>query len=362
MAQRIKGFDGLRAIAFLLVFVSHKFVMPVTDRFGSLAVWIFFVLSGFLITRILAGQRSKVEMGQTSRNDALLGFYRSRVFRILPPYYALLAVLAVLAACGLYDLNSAGRQWANVLFYSNIYIERHGWQGDLGHLWSLAVEQQYYLLFAPLVLFLPRHALPGVCVAMLIVSVVGNISFIAAGRPLVTFDVNSIVNIGLFGLGGLAGLFVDRPLPRWLLNDVAMVAVFALILSAPLVLANPGFLEISRPAVGILVACLLVQISQQQVSAVVKMLDLAPIRWIGVISYAAYLFHPVIHSNSILAFFDLPVPAEHRWTVAIDFMLTIAFAAASWVFLEQPMIRFGQRLKMARPDSSRLPQKADAKG
>lgn len=362
MSHRIKGFDGLRAIAFLLVFVSHKLPMPVTERLGSLAVWIFFVLSGFLITRILAGQRSKVEMGQKSRNEALLGFYRSRVFRILPPYYALLAVLAVLSACGLYDLNSAGRQWSNILFYSNFYIERHGWQGDLGHLWSLAVEQQYYLLFAPLVLFLPRHAVPGVCLALLIASVVGNILFIAAGRPLVTFDVNSIVNIGLFGFGGLAGVFAGRPLPRLLLNDVMIVVVSALILSMPLVLANPGFLEISRPAVGILAACLLIQISQQQDSLVVSLLDLAPIRWIGVISYAAYLFHPVIHSNAILAFLDLPIPTEHRWTVAIDFLLTLVFAAASWVFLEQPMIRLGHRRKMHRPDSSPLPQKADAKG
>lgn len=361
MAQRIKGFDGLRAIAFLLVFVSHKLPTPVTERQGSLAVWIFFVLSGFLITRILARQKSRVEMGQASRSEALLGFYRTRAFRILPPYYALLAVLALLAACGLYDLNSTGRQWSNIFFYSNIYIERHGWQGDLGHLWSLAVEQQYYLFFAPLVLFLPRKAFPAICAALLIVSTIGNVLFISDGRPLVTFDVNSIVNIGLFGVGGLAGLFADRPLPRWLQNDAAILVVLALILSLPLVLANPGFLEFSRPAVGILAACLLVQISQQQDGPVVKMLDFAPIRWIGIISYAAYLFHPVIHSDAILSFLSLPIPSQHRWTVAIDFLLTIVFASASWVFLEQPMIRLGHRLKFQRPDGTRLSQKADAK-
>ncbi|HML28746.1 MAG TPA: acyltransferase [Hyphomicrobium sp.] len=357
MSQRIRGFDGLRGIAFLLVFISHKVVMPVTDRMGSLAVWIFFVLSGFLITRILAAQRSKIEMGRTSRNDALLGFYRTRAFRIFPPYYALLAVLAILAASGHYDLGDAGRQWANLLYYSNIYIERHGWRDDLGHFWSLAVEQQYYLVFAPLVLFLPRALVPGLCLALLIVSIAATVLFIFDGRPPITFDVSSLVNIGLFGFGGLAGLLADRPLPRWLLNDGAIVIVFALVLLPPVLLSNPEFAELSRPAVGIFAACLLVQITQCQDGLTVKALDWAPIRWVGVISYAAYLFHPVIHSNAFLEFFGLPSPDQHRWIVVLDFVLTLIFASASWALLEQPLIRFGHRLKARRFDEGRELQK-----
>ncbi|WP_024276130.1 acyltransferase [Hyphomicrobium sp. 802] len=357
LSQRIRGFDGLRAIAFLLVFVSHKVIMPVTDRIGSLAVWIFFVLSGFLITRILAGQRSKIEMGRTSRKEALLGFYLTRAFRIFPPYYALLAVLAILAASGHYDLGDAGRQWANLLFYSNIYIERHGWRDDLGHFWSLAVEQQYYLVFAPLVLFLPRAVVSRLCVALLIVSIAATVLFIADRRPPITFDVNSLVNIGLFGFGGLAGLFADRPLPRWLLNDWAIVIVFALVLSPPILLSNPEFAELSRPAVGFLAACLLVQITQCQDGLAVRALDLAPIRWVGVISYGAYLFHPVIHSNAFLEFFGLPIPLLHRWIVVLDFLLTILFASASWLLLEQPLIRLRQRLTTRQLDGVRAFQK-----
>ena len=247
MSQRIRGFDGLRAIAFLLVFVSHKWIMPVTDRLGSVAVWIFFVLSGFLITRILAGHRSRVEAGRASHYEALADFYRSRVFRIFPPYYAVLAVLTALAAAGLYNLGAAGRQWADLLFYSNIYIEQHGWRGELGHLWSLAVEQQYYLVFAPLVLFTPRARLPALCVALVAVSVVAHIFFLVRGAPQVTFDVNSFINIGLFGIGGLAGLFADRPLPRWLLNDVSIVVVFILFLTI-VSLPVPVFSEYGRLA------------------------------------------------------------------------------------------------------------------
>ena len=350
MSKRIKGFDGLRAIAFLLVFVSHKWVVPVTDRLGSVAVWLFFVLSGFLITRILADQKTRIEAGQAKGQDSLIGFYRSRALRIFPAYYTLLAVLALFAASGHYNLESAGRQWANWLFYSNIYIEAHGWKGDLGHLWSLAVEQQYYLLFAPLVFFVvPRSRLPALCVALLGVSIVAHIFFLIHGAPLVTFDVNSFINIGLFGMGGLAGLYAARPLPRWMLNDVAIVAVLVLFLSIAS-LPVPYFSEYGRVA-GVLAACLLVQITQRQESAVVAALDVAPVRWLGVISYAAYLFHPVIHSDSILAFFGVATPA-HRWTIVMDFAITVVLATASWILLEAPLMRLGRRRRTKAPQNN----------
>lgn len=355
LSQRIRGFDGLRAIAFLLVFVSHKWLLPVTDRLGSVAVWVFFVLSGFLITRILANHRSRIEAGRVSYYEALTDFYHSRAFRIFPPYYAVLAVLTVLTAAGLYNLGAASRQWADLLFYSNIYIEQHGWSGELGHLWSLAVEQQYYLVFAPLVLFTPRARLPALCVALVVVSVVAHIYFLARGAPQLVFDINSFINIGLFGIGGLAGLFADRPLPRWLLNDVSIVAVFSLFLTV-VALPVPVFSEYGRLA-GVLAACLLIQIAQHQSGGAVRALEFAPIRGLGTISYAAYLFHPMIHSAALPALFGISGPVPHRWTMAMDLAITIALATASWVMLEAPLMRLGRRRKTKLPSDSQALQK-----
>jgi len=108
--QRIRGFDGLRALAFLMVFVSHKMPTVRTDAVGTAGVWLFFVLSGFLITRILARFRERIETGSESVSGGLSAFYLSRTARIMPVYYAFLAVLSVLSQLGHIELGEKGRQ------------------------------------------------------------------------------------------------------------------------------------------------------------------------------------------------------------------------------------------------------------
>ena len=152
---RIRGFDGLRALAFLLVFISHKAPSPVTDRYGTAGVWIFFVLSGFLITRILAEARGGIDAGRSSFRSSLSRFYVRRTARIFPVYYVFLAVVTVAGLWGLVEVGSPARQLSNWFYLSNIYIGLNGWETRLGHLWSLAVEEQFYLLFAPLALACP---------------------------------------------------------------------------------------------------------------------------------------------------------------------------------------------------------------
>lgn len=193
------------------------------------------------------------------------------------------------------------------------------------------------------------------CVALVAVSVVAHIYFLARGAPQLIFDINSFINIGLFGIGGLAGLFADRPLPRWLLNDVSIVAVFSLFLTV-VALPVPVFSEYGRLA-GVLAACLLIQIAQHQSGVVVRALEFAPIRGLGTISYAAYLFHPMIHSATLPALFGISGPVPHRWTMAMDLAITIALATASWVMLEAPLMRLGRRRKTKLPSDGQALQK-----
>jgi peptidoglycan/LPS O-acetylase OafA/YrhL len=148
----IPGLDGMRAIAFAVVFVGHSGLKKIPGGFG---VTIFFFLSGYLITTLL-----RIESDRTG-TISISQFYLRRTVRIFPPMYVTLAVWALLAAAGVFV---GTVYWQSILvafFYLTNYINfiaPHGISGGLGILWSLAVEEHFYLLFPWLfLLFLRRR-------------------------------------------------------------------------------------------------------------------------------------------------------------------------------------------------------------
>ncbi|MCJ2094656.1 acyltransferase [Methylobacterium sp. J-072] len=336
--RRIIGFDGLRAVAFLMVFVSHKAPSPRTEAVGSAGVWLFFVLSGFLIVRILAASRVRIEAGAATPMDSLRVFYRNRFTRIVPVYYVFLLVLYTTPLGRSLNLGDESFKLATWLYGTNFYVERHGWGTELGHLWSLAVEQQFYLLFAPAALFLPRRYLGALCGALIGASVLMHAALWWAGASLVSFDVDTLANLGLIALGGLAGLHT-KPLPGWLRNDAVLVGVLAAFLALPLLAGEPGRWLLLGRLSGILAALLLLQIAQSPGSRAVALLDSAWLRRIGVISYGAYLFHVPLHAEQVLAALGLHLAAPRSVTLALDLALTLLLAEASWRLLEAPARR-----------------------
>lgn len=335
-SARIRGFDGLRAVAFLLVFISHKAPSPLSDRYGTAGVWIFFVLSGFLITRILAGAREEIDAGRSSFRSSLSRFYVRRTARIFPVYYAFLAVVTVAGLWGLVEVGSTGRQLSNWFYLSNIYIGLHGWETRLGHLWSLAVEEQFYLLFAPLALACPLRRLHVACFAILGVSLAAHAYLLFAAASDARFDTDSLVNFGLMAIGGLAGLWADRPLPRILNGDAAIVITLALILAMPVLFGSTAaWIHFARSTC-VLNGLLLVQIYQRQNGRITKLLDLYPIRELGIISYAAYLFHPLIDLSELANYLGYQIHPRRSLTMLAELAATIVLALASSRMLEQP--------------------------
>lgn len=336
-SKRIQGFDGLRAIAFLLVFISHKVPTALTERYGTAGVWLFFVLSGFLITRILSQSSAEIEAGNATFFSRLRDFYVHRTLRIFPVYYLFLALVTCLAIFGLMDIGTKGRQLANLFFLSNVYVEYRGWANDLGHLWSLAVEEQFYLFFAPLALALPRRRLPFLCLSIIFLSVATHLVLLSRGSWHVSFDVNSFINVGLLGLGGIAGLYADRQFPSWLVSDAAIIVMFCLFLAAPIFMNEPSqYLHFGRVS-GFAIALLLMQIYQNQRGLVSSCLNSRPLREIGIISYGAYLFHPVIHLHGISSFFGISASFPLWISATFELSVTLALAAISWRFLEKPI-------------------------
>ena len=145
--------DTLRAVAVFSVILAH-FAPRATERLplGELGVRLFFVLSGFLITGILLDCRGLIEQG--AQPAAVIGrFYARRLLRIAPAYYGLLAIMWLAAYPELRD----SLPW-HLAYLSNIHFAMLGeWRGATSLLWSLAVEEQFYLLWPIIVLFQPAR-------------------------------------------------------------------------------------------------------------------------------------------------------------------------------------------------------------
>ena len=173
--NRIPSLDGLRAISILFVLFSHAVgthhflaegqVGPLLGL-GELGVRVFFVISGYLITTLLLEETARygrIDLGR---------FYLRRTMRIFPAFYAFVLALIVLEAVGLIALNPGDKLHA--LTYTSNYDPDRSWY--VGHTWSLAVEEHFYLLFPLLALVLLRRTQPqraaavllGLCAAILV--------------------------------------------------------------------------------------------------------------------------------------------------------------------------------------------------
>jgi peptidoglycan/LPS O-acetylase OafA/YrhL len=138
-------------------------------------------------------------------------------------------------------------------------------------------------------------------------------------------------------IGGLAGLAAERPLPAPLRGDLPLLASLAAVLAAPLLFPDiDSWARFGRiPAA--LTALALVQIYQDQHGRVAWLLDLAPLRGLGIISYGAYQFHPVIKSGNLLHLVGYKGELRHSAVMLLDFLVTVGLASASYRLFERPI-------------------------
>src|SRR6185503_16392845 len=155
--RRVPSLDGLRAISIALVVFCHMAGtrgFPISEAagnilpFAALGVRVFFVISGFLITKLLLAEWSRTGGIDLSR------FYLRRTLRIMPPYYVLLVAVAMAASVDLIRL--APGDLAHAATYTSNYAPDRSWW--IGHTWSLSVEEQFYLLWPAVLLLAGRRA------------------------------------------------------------------------------------------------------------------------------------------------------------------------------------------------------------
>lgn len=350
--RRFAGFDGLRALAVTAVFLEHRSLLG-GHGLGHAGVLTFFALSGFLIVGILHEDRRRIEAGQEVW-ASLFEFFRRRTFRIFPIYYVTLAAIALSAAAG---FAVAGWRWEMLPWLggygANIYqgYVAKAWAGAVTPFWSLAVEEQFYLIAAPLLLFTParRHHL--VCIAIILAGVACAGLLHATQASMITIYNDSLIAFAGIAVGGLVRLFGEgRAVRRPGLLAVAAFALAALSMA----LADIVPAQFTVPAFA---ALLIWAITLAQGSRWVAWLEFRPLAALGKVSYGLYLFHNL---------FWLELPWESHLaeagTFVVNFAATVALALLSWRLIERPILdwsRRGQR-SACRPVPERTATTVDA--
>jgi peptidoglycan/LPS O-acetylase OafA/YrhL len=273
------GLDGIRGIAIALVLVSH--FVPVLSGAGWIGVTVFFTLSGFLITRLLLA-----EISETGRVN-LPAFYVRRGGRLIPELVAVVAAVTVVAALT-GERNAAFNAVGATTYTADFIVAAGGLLGPLSHTWSLAVEEQFYLLWPVTILLLVGHLarplVPVVIVAILAL-VWRDVMVVTGAEPGRLFGPDGQLDALMAGCG-LALVATRVPAPSRLLAGVAV-----LVIGAAAFAQHVGGVAL-QAAAGIPLAIVGTVILIAAVNAGRgRALSFRPLAWLGVISYSLYLWH-----------------------------------------------------------------------
>jgi peptidoglycan/LPS O-acetylase OafA/YrhL len=335
---RIKELDGLRGLAALAIVIFHA--QPDWLPLGWVGVDLFFGLSGFLITSIV------LKHGQSA--GFLRQFYLRRGLRIWPIYYLTILCFIVLAHHLPQRCDWSGF-WYDFTYTQDVPLywssSAPGFHGYLKHTWSLAIEEQFYLIWPVVVLLCGVRRLPILASGCVVISVMGRCLGWPASLLLTRMD-------GLVLGGMLAALLhrelVSRTRAGWLFGSLVALGASATVLLAAmlhlscktLAVSGAGLLAINLAGMGV-------------IGIVVTRANaawLAPLRWgvltyLGKISYGLYLYHYVILRISagrlrLWAPWEMPVGRQ-----ALTILLCFLAASLSWAFIEQPILRLKRRFE-----------------
>jgi len=339
--MRISSLDGLRALSITLVLLAHlsgtrNFLdSSVLGLYGNFGVRVFFVISGFLITTLLLKERAKT--GQISLKD----FYVRRGLRIFPAAYAFILIIVMI-----YWASLSAANIATALTYTSNYYHAGSW--ITGHLWSLSVEEQFYLLWPlALILFFPAR-LPIV------------LSVIASG-PLFRY--------AFWRIWGFQGL--EYPFPV-VMDALAMGCLLAIvqpqIVRFKRILISPWFVVVPLATMLMPLASLYSNRFYQSIGLTIvhagialsvdhsirkkySFLNARPVIWIGVLSYSLYLWQQIfLDRYSVTLITSFP----------INLMLALACATASYYLVEKPCLALRSRIFVTpQPQTAMLPQRLE---
>lgn len=290
LPQRIPSLDGLRTVSIALVIVGHVFHtigLGGAGNLGNLGVRIFFVISGFLITGLLVR-----EVERTSTIN-LLKFYYRRTLRIFPPYYFFLAAMLFAALLGIIDVPGLSLFFASV--YATDYINPASWY--LGHTWSLAVEEQFYLLLPGVLLLVGlRRAKLLLLLIIAALPVLRIVDYHVSGADQFWVLKGFHANMDALAVGCILTLMrsafhANGLYKRFLGSRLLMVLLPILILAANFQYDHPHiFYGLSITVMNVSIALCLDWVVTNHGSLCGRVLNFRPMVTLGAMSYSIYLW------------------------------------------------------------------------
>jgi peptidoglycan/LPS O-acetylase OafA/YrhL len=352
--MRYNGLDGLRAVAALFVICEH-WIAPdnPVKRFipsAGLGIEIFFVLSGFLITDILLKQRDKISRGQITIAEGIAQFYIARIFRILPLY---VFGIALLWSLNVGDTRNQLLWWAT--FSENLYPSfNNAFMGLLGHYWTLAIEWKFYIVWGVLIIVARQQFIPFILIMPVLLAPLWRLySPELIGLPYTSLWVPGAMDS--LGIGGALAYLLRAHGRSPALHSAVLVALGiggtmlveswaarAFVLSMPVYF---GILEYTGTAL-FAVSLVYIMVANEKE---IFLLDSPVMRYLRRISFGIYVYHLVLLGAlpEIAKLFDLHLtlfPYYNTWWFRSSTTLTVS--AASWAFLEKPIISLGKSISI----------------
>ena len=356
------GLDILRALAFLLVFVAHGLVwnldkptqLGAIGRAGEFGVCIFFFLSSYLITELLLREKRE------TKTIHIPAFYVRRILRIWPLYFAMIGVGSFY---GLFSpAHTVSLAWGAslMLLFTNWYTIGHGYPpGFLFPLWSISLEEQFYLLWPCIVKYLSPGSLLGISTLLMTAAYLTLARLLPQGQTLdPVIWVNSLVQFQFFALGTMTAIVLRGRVPnlskpvRWGLFVAGLLclrAAQAAVYSDDRVLPHtfqhiaPRYFIALPGCLFLFFSCLPLPDGRLQ----------KPFIYLGKISYGLYVFHVLWLGLAKDLIKHLagghPGPvASQLGAMAIALPATIVTGMLSYRYLESPFLRFKKRFTVVR--------------
>ncbi len=321
--------DGVRAVAVIMVMAFHfsqewRWYPPMI--FGQTGVDLFFVLSGFLITTILL-------QSPHGSWDEVRKFYTRRTLRIFPLYYGYLIVGSLIG------VSIPAWYW---VYLQNMPLAVGAPLAGPVHFWSLAVEEQFYLLWPFLVLFAPRRHLLAIMGSIVVATFVLRLGL--AGTHVDVFYFTFTRFDGLAAGGILAILHHRRQLAAWRMAFLGLLAASLVLLLVQWRLSHgQGVIWVQgtkTTAATLLYAASIGVVLTTGGSPVHRLLAAAPLRAIGRVSYGMYVFHPLVFAVVPAELSGVPLAGQ----AGLAFVAVFLVATASWYGFERGFIVLKTRL------------------